>query len=530
MRVPVLLSLLSLLAISPAKSELQKKRQKQRDPAVAVKEAPKAILSITAKDLEKHAKLLASDEYEGRRTATRGQIMAAEYFKKQFKKLGLKPWGDRGKGKKRDWYQRWNVTLDKIVGQESGLFDAKGKKLHKYGAFFLRGKKSGKVNGKLVYVGYGDEEAFDDSAVAGRIAVVVEDLGDVSGVRMARGKVLQMAKRAEDEGAKALILISKRFSNSFNQAANMFTNYPGKPGVTRRGRSRRAMGGPTRISIPTLVLAGHDCKALLRSMKLSLDIAFDSDNDLFVGQVSKGKFKFAYKHKSVKAKALNVIALLEGRSKNKRGECLVYSCHMDHLGLAADGGVFNGADDNASGSASVLEIAEAYAKLPKSKRPARSILFVVVSGEELGLWGSDHFVNNPTWPIEKIIADINMDMLGRSTGKVPSDTVSVTPSYRHNKYSTLVREAEFLGRGFNLKMTNGDRFYRRSDHYNFAKKGIPIVFFCDDEHPDYHQVSDTSDKLEYDKMQNIARLAFLLGYRTANASRKPKELGRQQDW
>jgi Zn-dependent M28 family amino/carboxypeptidase len=228
-----------------------------------------------------------------------------------------------------------------------------------------------------------------------------------------------------------------------------------------------------------------------------------------------------------KAAGTNVVAVLEGTSK--KAEAVVFSAHHDHVGRRLDGDVFNGADDNASGTAGLLEIAEAFAT--GGPRPARSIVFLSVSAEELGLWGSEWFASHPTWPLDKIVADVNIDMIGRAGGE-PGGPIAmqVTPSFEHAKYSTIVRDAFGLAERFHIVLTSGDTYYQRSDHYNFAKNGVPVVFFCDGEHPDYHQVTDTADRLDYERMEAVARLAFWTGWNVANDKARPRELGKQPNW
>jgi Zn-dependent M28 family amino/carboxypeptidase len=228
------------------------------------------------------------------------------------------------------------------------------------------------------------------------------------------------------------------------------------------------------------------------------------------------------------AQASNVVALLRGTDPLLRDEAIIYSAHMDHVGVRMDGEIFNGADDNASGSAGLLAIASAYANA--KTRPRRSIIFLSVSGEELGLWGSQFYADNPTWQLDKIVANINTDMIGRSGPESGPREVTVTPSYRHVKYSTIVRDSVGFAKELGMSFTSGDKYYARSDHYNFAKKGIPVVFFCTGEHADYHQVTDTLDKLDGAKMQRIARLAFWTGWHVASAEKAPSSLGRQRQW
>ena len=211
-----------------------------------------------------------------------------------------------------------------------------------------------------------------------------------------------------------------------------------------------------------------------------------------------------------------------------RAEAIVYSAHMDHVGKRMDGDVVNGADDNASGSAGLLAIASAYAKA--DRRPRRSVIFLSVSGEELGLWGSQYYSDHSTWQLDKLVANINTDMIGRSGPESGPMQVTVTPSYRHPKFSTIVRDSAAFAESMGVTFSSGDKYYARSDHYNFAKKGIPVVFFCNGEHEDYHQVTDHAEKLDGAKMERIARLAFWTGWHVANADERPKGLGRQKGW
>ena len=228
------------------------------------------------------------------------------------------------------------------------------------------------------------------------------------------------------------------------------------------------------------------------------------------------------------ARASNVCAVLRGSDPKLKHEAIVYSAHMDHVGMRMDGDVFNGADDNASGSAGLLAIASAFAN--SLQKPRRSIIFLSVSGEELGLWGSRYYSDNPTWQLDKIVANINTDMIGRSGAESGPLEVTVTPSNRHVKYSTIVRDAARFGEQLGVTFQSGDKYYERSDHYNFARKGIPVVFFCNGEHEDYHQVSDHADKLDGDKMQRIARLAFWTGWHVATTDEAPRALGKQERW
>ena len=220
--------------------------------------------------------------------------------------------------------------------------------------------------------------------------------------------------------------------------------------------------------------------------------------------------------------APNVIGILPGSDDRLRAEFVLVSAHMDGLGVgpAVDGdSIYNGADDNASGTAAVLEVAEALAAL--RKRPKRSVAFLAVSGEERGLLGSAAFVENPPIPLERIVANLNVDMIGRNW----EDTISVIGK----PYSTLGGLVDSVAAAHpELSMAVvGDRwpsegFFFRSDHFNFARKGIPTVFFFNGVHEDYHMPSDEVDKIKFEKAARIGRLVFEIALAVANAEEPPR--------
>ncbi|HIC53988.1 MAG TPA: M20/M25/M40 family metallo-hydrolase [Gemmatimonadetes bacterium] len=221
--------------------------------------------------------------------------------------------------------------------------------------------------------------------------------------------------------------------------------------------------------------------------------------------------------------APNVVAILDGSDLELKDEYVVFSGHMDHVGMGspdANGdSIFNGADDDASGTIAVVEIAEAMVALPSP--PKRSMVFLLVSGEEKGLWGSEWFADNPTVPIEQLVANLNTDMVGRNW----PDTIVAIGKEHSDLGQTLNR---VNGDHPELRMTAIDdiwpdeRFYFRSDHYNFARKGVPILFFFNGTHEDYHGRDDEPDRIDAEKAARIARLVFYLGVDIGNAPERPK--------
>ena len=219
----------------------------------------------------------------------------------------------------------------------------------------------------------------------------------------------------------------------------------------------------------------------------------------------------------------NVVAFIKGSEFPE--EIVVISAHYDHVGMDSEGNIYNGADDDGSGTVSILEIAEAFKEAQNDGyQPRRSILFLHVTGEEKGLLGSDFYTKNPIFPLENTVTDLNTDMIGRIDPKHEDN-----PNYIYligsDKLSTqlheLSEEVNNKYTQFDLDYTYNDendpnRFYYRSDHYNFAKHNIPVIFYFNGTHADYHQPTDTPDKIEYDLMARRAQLIFYTAWEVAN--------------
>lgn len=232
---------------------------------------------------------------------------------------------------------------------------------------------------------------------------------------------------------------------------------------------------------------------------------------------------------SVSADSENVMAFIEGSEKPE--EVIVISSHLDHIGMNENGEVYNGADDDGSGVVSTMEIAKAFQQAVKDGNgPKRSILFLHVTGEEIGLYGSRYYTDNPIFLLENTVCNLNIDMIGR----IDPDKAE-NPDYIYligsNKIS---QELQDIGNEMNARYTNleldykyddpndPNRFYYRSDHYNFAKNNIPIVFYFNGVHEDYHDLGDTADKIEYELMTTRAKLIFLTAWEVANRENRLK--------
>lgn len=219
----------------------------------------------------------------------------------------------------------------------------------------------------------------------------------------------------------------------------------------------------------------------------------------------------------------NVVAFIKGSEKPE--EIIVISAHLDHVGMDNEGNVFNGADDDGSGTVAIMEIAQAFQKAVKDGNgPKRSILFLHVTGEEIGLYGSRYYTENPLFPLENTLCNLNIDMIGRIDPEKKEN-----PNYIYLIGSNkLSQELQDISSEVNEKYTqleldykyddpdDPNRFYYRSDHYNFAKNNVPIIFYFNGVHEDYHKITDTPDKIEYDLMAERAKLIFLTAWEVAN--------------
>jgi hypothetical protein len=479
--------------------------------------APPHLARIERQGLRTHAYWLADDARGGRHTTSKGQAATVEYVVEHFKKLGLKPLGDQKTylqkyPLQRAWLDEGSLTFATTrIDRDLAVVGGDDTKIQ--------------LAGKFVWCGNGTAGATP-AALAGKIPVVVlaggGDGAAAGNDMQALQRFTDIAKQLDKQGASAGVVCLLADRGAYGNVLTSRAFMPDHARIRYGGGGDKERG--LAVKVPLLVLSALSSKPLLDHLGVTVDAEGKPQNE---PQTDKATGKVAITVKADdKGVGTNVIAVLEGTSK--KAEAVVFSAHHDHIGRRLDGDVFNGADDNASGTSGLLEIAEAFAQ--GGPRPARSIVFLSVSGEEKGLWGSDWYAAHPTWPLDKIVADVNIDMIGRAGGTDDAIAMQVTPSHQHDKYSSIVRDAVGLAAKFKIVFTSGDTYYQRSDHFNFAKNGVPVVFFCDGEHPDYHQVTDHADKLDYPKMEAVARLAFWSGWLVAMAKGRPQELGPQPKW
>lgn len=455
------------------------------------KTAEKFAQTITAADLKTHLYILASPEMEGRETGTEGQRKAAAYIKEQFQRIGLAP-GNNG-----NYEQFYPIYKDTLTGAAVSV----GSNNYSFGKDF-----SAMINNVVTTKLFFSEVVYMSK---------VDTTTDI------RGKAVVIVAKSGNQLPSSSDLFKL---NSRQPAAILFVqNNIDKQPSSRSGRMYlnmyRARQAPLIIRVSETV--GEDM--------LKTDFAKAKAQTLETKTVAT-ELMLWFNKENIAASSSNVLGVIEGT--DKKDEWIIISAHHDHIGIT-NGKVNPGADDDGSGTVGVLELAEAFAKAKAAgKGPRRSILFLSVSGEEKGLWGSEYYSNHPVYPLEKTSLDLNIDMIGRKDDnlksldsnnhvyligddKLSSDLPNMVDSI-NNLYIKIITDRKYND------PKDPNRLYYRSDHYNFAAKGVPILFFFDGIHKDYHKPTDTPDKINYDLQEKRTKLVFFLAWEAANRNEMMK--------
>lgn len=455
--------------------------------------------TITVADLTKNLTYLASDEMKGRDTGSEEQKMAADYIVNFYKNLGLTGPVDG------DYLQK--VELVSTSFEDVSLKIGKNKLVNNEDFVFTGdGDMKKAAKSELVFLGLVSDENLAKVDVTDKLV----------GIWAVGVRSNDLVKKVMDAGAAGIVIVSMEGQANFDRIANRYKTLAGK------GR----IGFPKEVEQrPIFMVSSDKMGELFETSVEELKEAAKSNPESIKSQ----KASFQIKKKVEDVESSNILAFLEGT--DKKDEIVVISSHYDHVGVSSTGEVFNGADDDGSGTVSVMEIAEAFATAAKDGvKPRRSILFLNVTGEEKGLLGSEYYSENPVLPLENTIVDINIDMVGRIDYEYQDaenkDFVYVIGSemlstdlkkileYNNITYSNLILDYRYDAED------DPNRFYYRSDHYNFAKHNIPVAFFFNGVHDDYHQVTDTVDKIEFPLMAKRAKLIFYTAWDLANRENK----------
>lgn len=495
----------------------------------------KALETITENDLRAHLEFVASDLMQGREftTAIPGIELTADYLRAQCMKMGLKPGED-------DYFQHvgmkmetpdLNNTFLKVKSQS-------GETVLNSDDFFalMSPAENDTSEVPIVFVGYNyfdNKTKYNDTDgldINGKVVLAmtrnIEQSADPENKGIDLNFEMQKFSKAMLGRAKALILVPDPLNASPEQL--MSARKYGEGGQFSLNGLPARNSVPMTLLIGTVELADHLLSASGKTLaQLQNEINESGTPKSF--EVEGETVQMIMPKITSEVDGKNVIAVIEGSDPILKKECVVYTAHYDHLGVNANGEVYNGADDNGTGTVALLEIAEAFQTM--KKKPRRSIVFAWVTAEEKGLFGSDFYSRHPVFPLEKTLVNINLDMVGRSAETEPdanedSEKQLAGPNGLYVITGKQSRELLDLSndlskkRGLILNDTMSEKFLNRSDYYHFYKHGIPILGLSTGMHEDYHKTTDNLEKIDYHKMKRVVDYAFLLGAKVANQKRR----------
>ncbi len=456
--------------------------------------------NVSVSNLQAHVKYLASPELEGRFAIAPGAFKAADYIARVFEQSGLEPKGTNG------YFQDWTPFNGTRPGAENFLRVKRGS-VWEAPAEAIRpvtATANAKIEGELVFVGYGISQpnaGYDDYEsvdVSGKIAVILRGAPRWEGVSAEIQRAARLQAKiatAVQKGAIGVILV----------------NQPDSDGLLPLGFARR----PTNNTAVLMNVQASVGDKLLAPLGLTVAEAVKRihETGLPISASLNATAELAASIETFPATARNVIGFIPGNDPQLRDEVIVIGAHYDHLGygevgslMPEPGEIHHGADDNASGTAAIMELARLLAQ--NRDRLKRSVLVIAFSAEEEGLLGAAHFVQNPTVPRENIVAMLNFDMVGRMT----NNRVSVSGVGTAAEWESILKAANTD----NLTLQLSASASGGSDHMPFMQRSIPVLFFFTGMHPDYHRSSDTWDKINYEGQAQIVALAERVVYDTAN--------------
>lgn len=484
---------------------------------------------IDADNLREHLYILAHDSLEGRETGKPGQKKAAKYIADHFSKIGVPP------SVNGDYFQEFPLITEQI---EKGRLVINGIELtYLEEFFFFPGFRERLIKGDAVFGGFGIEsEAYSDYAeidVTNKIVLLLDGepysndgKSRITGTeKPSEWSADWRMKRdmAKAKGASAVVMLNPQYDQYIGRVKYFISN-PSMKIVRQENENDGAL--------PFFFVHPKVFDKLLGSAKLK-NAEFSRKRLSEDKSVKRDRFKgentLQVWMDSQRVSSENVLCYIRGRDPELTEELLVITAHYDHIGMDEEE-IYNGADDDGSGTASLLELARVFKQaVDDGNGPRRSVLLMTVSGEEKGLLGSEWYTDHPIWPLDKTVANLNIDMIGRVDEQHANDSNYVyligsdrlsTELHRiseeaNAQYTQLALDYTFNAEG------DPNRFYYRSDHYNFAKNGIPVIFYFSGVHEDYHGANDHADKIMYGKMEKIAKLIFYTAWEIANRDRRP---------
>ncbi len=486
--------------------------------------------TITPNDLRAHLTVLTSDSCAGRETGTEGNLVAARYIASQFERLKLP------KVKNNAYFQN---ILFVSHGWENTSMTIKEKQYRYLWDFYsystLCQNKPQLDTRKVVFLGYGiDDEKYSDYRdcdVKGKVIMIYQDEPvDKSGISYITGtttpsgwsnnyhKKLETAKR---HGVEMVLFIDADLAKNIGRLRNFLIG--SRLLLSDADKTETTYANHAFISTDMAkAIIGRKFKKVVRIREAIKKTGKPDYARL------RTEMNIVQQKEEKRIIGANVLGFIEGSDPILKKEIVVVTAHYDHLGKKGEE-IFRGADDDGSGTSSVLEIAEAFAEAKKKGAGTRrSVLCMTVTGEEKGLLGSNYYTHFPIFPLENTVVDINIDMVGRI-----DDAHKDNPNYIYvigadrlsSELHNINEQMNTVHTKMNLDFTynaesDPNRYYYRSDHYNFAEKGIPAIFYFNGTHADYHRPTDTIDKINFEMMAKRAQLAFFTAWEIANKDKR----------
>lgn len=465
---------------------------------------------IKAADLSVLLSKLASAEMGGRETGEEGQRLAAAFIEGEFKALGLPPKGDNGA------YQQ-KIALQSEGWADLGLVVGNAEYRNRldfyvYPSYSTRFASALKVK-DVIFVGYGREADYHKAKVADKVVLMYD------GVPTGQPAVSwqEKAKIAKQKGVRLLLIVDEQLETSVRNKRQQLSTYGWKPISPKEDIGMYAN---------TMFITPAVAQAIMGSNSAKVKEALTGYQNGQKPKALKLKTNATVRmdKETKRLEGSNVIGFIEGSDPVLKDEYVVITAHYDHLGRVDDL-IYYGADDNGSGTSGVIEICRAFAAAKQAGvGPKRSVVCMLVSGEEKGLLGSRYYVEFPIFPLEKTVVNVNIDMIGRL-----DPAHSTNPNYVYvigsNRMSSELHE---IGERANAQYTkmeldykyndpyDPNHFYERSDHYNFAERGVPAIFYFNGTHEDYHRTTDQVAKINFDALAKRAQLAFYTAWDVAN--------------
>jgi hypothetical protein len=511
--------------------------------AIIAQKPGKSAEVITSSDLETYVTFLASPLLKGRMNGEEGLNIAASYIASQAKLTGLKPANGNS------YLQPYTVISTAADPQKTFIKVASGQDTvtirESFYNYIPTGPADINLEGEVVFAGYGLKDAkynyndLENVDLQGKIVIIMD------GVPLKNDGKTPAFESQNAAGEMALIKKVFPILSSKPKAVIIVANP--KSGFRSLAESQPGIAGYLNSKVSMKGYKEADMSPLMNMMPKVLFVDRSVVDELFKGtgktlaqvqdiidsSLKPQSFLIPGKTLVIREQTLkqekvqnNVAAYIEGSDPVLKNEVIIFSGHYDHIG-AVGGKVNTGADDNASGCAALLSMAEAFQSL--KKKPLRSILFLWVSGEEIGLYGSKYYTDNPLFPLKNTVADLNMDMIGRvkqaadSTSETPMtgpEGVFVISDTQSKDLMAIASEADKNSRlDFDYSLSGRDhplQLFARSDHYNFVTKDIPVLFFSSGIHTDYHTPGDVVEKLDFKKMELVSRTMYNIGFTIAN--------------